>query len=632
MSARSRPPLLRFLGYVRPHKWLIAGASLCGVMKFTLPLIFPLVLKYLTDVLLVAGGPSSAHAAEATNRWLEGWCSSVLRELPWLGSGARGRLTVIGLSVLSLYALLAVGSYYRSYLAGKAGHRLIFDLRYALYQHIQSMSHSFFDERRSGAIVARFVSDIQLAQNFVGSALTNVWMDGASLGFVVWILFVLERRLAWVALAVIPLYVLIIRHYSPRIKAASQSVQEMIGDFSGDLQEKIAGVGVVKAFGREQQEAERFYRTSRDLFDLTMTNVRLSSGSQAATTFLTSAAPLIVVWAAGAMILGGTLSVGTMIAVYAYLGSLYLPLHRFSELSVVISNSLAAMDRIFEFFDIRPEVAEAPDAARLPPASGRIEFRDVTFRYAGRDNHRPALRHVGLRIEPGETIAIVGRSGAGKSTLVSLLPRFYDVGEGAVLVDDVDVRAVTLASLRDQIGIVPQDPILFSGTLRENLLYAKPTAGEAELAAAMAAANVSEFIRQLPDGDLTLVGERGVRLSGGQRQRIAIARAFLKDPPILILDEATSALDSESENLIHDALRRLMVGRTTLIIAHRLSTVMNADRIVVIESGEVCEIGAHAVLLARGGVYSQLYEEQFRHFSETPAGDEPVRQGAAGSH
>jgi subfamily B ATP-binding cassette protein MsbA len=201
-----------------------------------------------------------------------------------------------------------------------------------------------------------------------------------------------------------------------------------------------------------------------------------------------------------------------------------------------------------------------------------------------------------------------------------------------VLVDDVDVRAVTLASLRDQIGIVPQDPILFSGTLRENLLYAKPTAGEAELAAAMAAANVSEFIRQLPDGDLTLVGERGVRLSGGQRQRIAIARAFLKDPPILILDEATSALDSESENLIHDALRRLMVGRTTLIIAHRLSTVMNADRIVVIESGEVCEIGAHAVLLARGGVYSQLYEEQFRHFSETPAGDEPVRQGAAGSH
>jgi len=624
-SSRPRSPLLRFLGYVKPHGWLIAGAAGCGVLKFTLPLVFPLVLKYLTDVLL-ARTPAAHH--EATNLWFERWCGFVLGRAPWLGSGASGRLTVIGLSVLVLYAALGVGSYYRSYLAGKAGHRLIFDLRYALYQHIQSMSHSFFDERRSGAIVARFVSDIQLAQNFVGSALTNVWMDGASLGFVVWILFVLERRLAWVAIGVIPLYVLVIRHFSPRIKAASQSVQEMIEDFSGDLQEKIAGVGVVKAFGREQHEADRFYRTSRDLFDLTMTNVKLSAASQAATTFLTAAAPLIVVWTAGAMILGGTLTVGTMIAVYAYLGSLYLPLQRFSELSVVISNSLAAMDRIFEFFDIRPEVAEAPGAVRLSPAAGRVEFRDVSFRYATRGNGRPALRHIALRVEPGETVAIVGRSGAGKSTLVSLLPRFYDVSEGAVLVDGVDVRQVTLASLRDQIGIVPQDPILFSGSLRENLLYARPSASDAELVAAMDAANATEFIAQLPDGDLTLIGERGVRLSGGQRQRIAIARAFLKDPPILILDEATSALDSESENLIHDALRRLMAGRTTLIIAHRLSTVMNADRIVALEDGEVVEVGRHAELLARGGVYSQLYDEQFRHFSEAPAGAEPMRSEA----
>lgn len=608
-SERTRSSLLRFLRYVAPHKWYIGGAAAAGVLKFGIPLAFPLALKYLTDVVL---GRDPQAASESTNRMLEAWCAGVLRATPWLGAGNSGRLVVVGLSMLALYSLLGVASFYRSYWSGQAGHRLIFDLRYALYQHIQSMSHSFFDERRSGTIVARFVSDIQLAQNFVGSALTNVWMDSASLGLVVWILFVLERRLAWVALTVIPFYVVLIRYFSPRIKAASLSVQEMLGDFSGDLQEKIAGVAVVKAFNREQYEARRFYRSSRTLLDLTLRNVALSSANQAGTNLLTSLAPLAVVWAASAMILHGTLSVGTMIAFYAYLGSLYLPLQRFSELSVVVSNSLAAIDRIFEFFDIRPEVAEARDARRLDQLKGRVAFCDVSFSYPSRRNGHPALSGVSLEVASGETVAIVGRSGAGKSTLVSLIPRFYDVAEGAVCIDGIDVRRVTLASLRDHIGIVPQDSILFSGTLQENLLYGKPDATESEVLAAARAANADEFIAQLPDGYLTVVGERGLRLSGGQRQRMAIARTFLKDPPILILDEATAALDSESENLIHDVLRRLMHGRTTFIIAHRLSTVMNADRIVVIERGAICEVGRHADLLARRGVYSQLYQEQFR--------------------
>jgi ABC-type multidrug transport system fused ATPase/permease subunit len=386
----------------------------------------------------------------------------------------------------------------------------------------------------------------------------------------------------------------------------------------------------VKAFGREQHEAQRFYDSSRTLLDLTLRNVALSSGNQAATTVLTSVAPLVVVWVASAMILHGTLSVGTMIAFYAYLGSLYLPLQRFSELSVVVSNSLAAMDRIFEFFDIRPEVEEAPGARRLDQVAGRVAFRHVNFAYPGRRNGHAVLRDIDLDVEPGETIAIVGRSGAGKSTLVSLIPRFYDACEGSVWVDNIDVRRVTIASLRDQIGIVPQDPILFSGTLQENLLYGKPDATEAEVVAAARAANADEFIRQLPDGYLTLVGERGLRLSGGQRQRAAIARTFLKDPPILILDEATAALDSESENLIHDALRRLMHGRTTFIIAHRLSTVMNADRIVVLERGAISEVGCHVDLLARGGVYCHLYEEQFCAFEEDGRGVDSQARMRAG--
>jgi len=607
--ASQRSSLLRFLAYVAPHKWYIAGAAITGILKFGIPLAFPLALKYLTDVVL-ARDPAAVN--ESTNRVLEHWCSLALRAAPWLGDGNRGRLMVVCGSILALYIVLAVASFYRSYWAGQAGHRLIFDLRYALYQHIQGMSHSFFDARRSGAIVARFVNDIQLAQNFVGSALTNVWMDSASLGFVVWILFVLERRLALVALSIIPFYVALIRYFSPRIKAASQSVQEMLEDFSGELQERIAGAAVVKAFGREQHEARRFYDSSRTLLDLTLRNVSLSSASQAGTTLLTSIAPLLVVWVASAMILGGTLTVGTMIAFYAYLGSLYLPLQRFSELSVVISNSLAAMDRIFEFFDIRAEVSEAADARPLAHMSGRVSFRRVSFAYAGHRNGHPVLHDIDLDVRPGETVAIVGRSGAGKSTLVSLIPRFYDVTAGALCIDGQDVRGLTLSSLRAHIGIVPQDPILFSGSVQENLLYGKPDATPAEVLVAAGAANAHEFIVQLPEGYETLVGERGLRLSGGQRQRVAIARTFLKDPPVLILDEATAALDSESENLIHDALRRLMHGRTTFIIAHRLSTVMNADRIVVIERGMISETGRHAELLTRSGVYRLLYEEQFR--------------------
>lgn len=608
----SRKALWRFLSYVGPHKWFIIGAALAGCFKFLVPLTFPLVLKYITDVVLMQ---HPATAGEPTNAFLERWCATVMRVVP-LQDTSEGRLFVVVASLGVLYCLVAVASFYRSYWAGQARHRMIFDLRYDLFQHIQGMSHSFFDERRSGAIVSRFVNDIQSAQSFVGSALTNVWMDAVALGFVAWILLVLEPRLAIIALGVMPFYVGLVRYFGPRIKAASLEVQELVEDFSGDLQEKIAGAAVVKAFGREELEAQRFYSSTRRLQDVAVRNVALSSANQAAAAFLTGIAPLVVVFAASAMVIDGSLSVGTMIAVYAYLGSLYLPLQRFSELSGTVSSSVAAMERIFEFFDIQTQVVEAPQAHVLERAQGRVTFDAVTFRYPSRSDGAPVLQGVSFDVAPGETVAIVGRSGAGKTTLASLIPRFYDASEGAVRIDGADVRDLALESLRRQIGIVAQDPILFSCSVQENLLYGRPGATSDEVVAAALAANAHEFIEDLPEGYLSIVGERGLRLSGGQRQRVAIARTFLKDPPILILDEATASLDSESENLIHEALRRLMQGRTTFIIAHRLSTVLSADRILVMDRGRIADSGRHADLLARGGVYRRLYDRQFR---DTPA-------------
>jgi subfamily B ATP-binding cassette protein MsbA len=607
MPASPAHPIWRFLSYVAPHKWYIVGATLAGCLKFLIPLLFPLTLKYITDVVLVQ---HPAAVSEPTNHVIEQWCRTIIGALP-LQDSSSGRLFVVAGTLLVLYAFLGVAAFYRGYWAGQARHRMIFDLRYDLFQHVQNMSHAFFDERRSGAIVARFVSDIHSAQNFVGSALTNVWMDGIALGFVVWILFVLEPRLALVALGVMPFYIGLVRYFGPRIKATSLEVQELVEDVSGDLQEKIAGAAVVKAFGREDHEAELFYNSTRRLHDVAVRNVVLSSANQALSTFLTSAAPLVVIWAASSLVLEGSLSVGTMIAVYAYLASLYLPLQRFSELSVTVSNSVAAMERIFEFFDIEPHVADAPGAREIERAAGQVSFKDVGFCYPTRAG-RPVLQGVSFDVLPGETVALVGRSGAGKTTLVSLIPRFYDATGGVVTIDGFDVRQLTLPSLRRQIGIVAQDPVLFSCSVQENLLYGRPGATPEEVVEAARAANAHDFIEELPDGYLTVVGERGLRLSGGQRQRVAIARTFLKDPPILILDEATASLDAESENLIHEALRRLMHGRTTFIIAHRLSTVLSADRILVMERGHIVDSGRHADLLARGGVYRRLYERQFR--------------------
>ena len=601
-------PVFRFLGYVRPHLRLVAGGSLMGVLKFGLPLAFPLAFKYVFDVLLVP----QPHM-EKVNRLIDGWCLS-LAALLRLGSGATAKLEALTAGLFVLFLFQAVATYYRNYWASTAGHRLIFDLRYALFLHMQRLSHSFFDRNASGGIVSRFVSDIQLAQNFVGSAMINIWMDGISLGLVIWILFKLDARLAWISLIVVPFYVAVIRILSPRIKEASHDLQEVVEEFSGELQERVAGAATVKSFAREAEEARRFHDRTTELYDLTITSVKLASTHQMFTEFITRAAPLIVIWAGAVLILHGKVALGTMVAFYAYMGALYLPLQRFSELSVIVANSLAAIERIFAFFDETPEVRDVPNARPIAVRRGDVTIENLSFAYQTLEDREPRgiLHDVNLRIAAGTTVALVGRSGAGKTTLASLIPRFYEPSAGRILIDGEDIATATLKSLRDSIGIVPQDAVLFSASIRENVQYGRPGASDSEVWRALEQANIREFVDSLPERLDTVIGEGGHRPSTGQRQRLALARVFLKNPPILILDEATSGLDSEVENLIHDAVRRLMRGRTSFLIAHRLASAVDADVIVVLDHGRLVESGPHAELIERRGVYAQLYNEQTR--------------------
>jgi ATP-binding cassette, subfamily B, putative efflux pump len=601
-------PLVRFLSFIKPHLRFAGGAGLMGIAKFTLPLVFPLAFKYIIDVLLL-----HQVRLEPTNAIIEHWCTALAVAFGF-GLSAVTKLGVLGAVVTLLFALQAFATYFSGYWSGIAGNRMILDLRYRMFRHLQRLSHSFFDRNPSGSVASRFITDVELAQNLVGTALTNVWMDAAALGSVISILFFLDHRLAAISLCVIPFYVVLIRRFSPRIRAASRQVQHMLGEFSGDLQEQVAGMGMVKSFGREEHVAARFYEQTAALHDRTLERVRLSARQQMYSEFLTRIAPLVVVSSAALMILGGGMTLGTMVAFIGFLGYLYQPLERFCQLSAVVSASMAAIERIFEFLDIEPEVVDRPGARELEVSAGGVTFENLTFGYRPRngDHTRTVLRGIDLTVEGGKTIALVGRSGAGKTTLASLLARFYDTSAGRVLIDGQDVRDVSLGSLRDTIGIVTQDTQLFSTTIRENLLFGKPDANDAELWSALEQANIRSFVAGLPDGLDTVIAERGVKLSGGQRQRLALARAFLKNPPILILDEATSALDSESENLIRDAVARLMAGRTSFLIAHRLAMAVAADLIVVLDSGEIVETGTHEELLRAGGLYAALFFEQAR--------------------
>src|SRR5579875_80488 len=600
-------PMVRFLSFVRRHVAYTIGAALMGICKFALPFAFPLSFKYVLDVLLV---PQATPGG--IDRVIDHLCTTLAGAIG-LGASAQAKLIALTGVMMVLYLVQSVASYFRNYWAGIAGNGLIFDLRCALFSHLQRLPNAFFDKNPAGAIASRLVNHVEVAQQFVGSALTDVWMDAAALLLVGWFLFLLDPRLALIALAAGPLYVVMISYFSPRIRKASRATQESVERLSASLHERIVGAVTVKAFVCEEQEIIGFREHAALLRRYNLDKVRLVSGQQMLTELITRVAPSIVVWAAAVMIMGHSMTVGTLVAFIGYLGYIYQPLEHFTQLSSVISSAQSAIDRIFAFLDAKVEIADHALSRPLKVTRGAVEFDHVSFAYRPHDGDgRMALRDVSLRVPGGSTVALVGRSGAGKTTMAALLPRFYDPSSGRILIDGKDVRHVTLKSLRESIGIVTQDTNLFCGTVRHNLHYGRPDADEAALWHALEQANLKGLVASLPRGLDTVIGEHGIKLSGGQRQRLALARAFLKDPRILILDEATSAVDSESENLIHEAMHRLMAGRTSFLIAHRLRSALEADLVVVLDQGQVMEVGSHEELLARDGLYAQLYHEQVR--------------------
>jgi len=567
---------------------MVMAGAIGGIVKFSVPLLMPQVTRHLVDNIFL----DEVLTAEAKTQNL---------------------LLLIG-GMFALFVFVwAPLVYMRHYYAGKAGHTSVFDLRSSMYNHMMRMSSSFFDKNMSGSLLSRLISDIESAQNLVGSALTNVWMDFASLFLILFFLVRIDVSITLVALTTFPIYIYLFRTLKDKIRETSHEVQQEISEMAGDAHEKLAGNRIVHAFVQEKSEEKNFQNASTHLLETTMHRVKLQSINMVLTGVIVQSTPLLVLGYGGFRVISGTLSVGDLIAVTLYLTPLYTPLQRFSELNLIFANSMAAIDRVFEVMDEKPDVQNRPDAIKLESVEGKIEFKDVHFAYPQDDNPETVLRDISFTANPGEKIALVGPSGSGKSTLTSLIPRFYDPRAGSIEVDGHDLRDVRVKSLRRQIGIVLQTPILFSGTVMENIRYGKPDATLSEIVEASKAANAYDFIRRMPKGFDSEVGEGGSFLSGGQRQRITIARAFLKNPAILILDEATSSLDSESEKLIQSALDRLMEGRTTVVIAHRFSTIENADRILVMEDGRIVESGVHQELLELDGVYQRLYGIQVQH-------------------
>lgn len=513
-------------------------------------------------------------------------------------------LYIIIAAILVTFFIRAITTFGHRYLMGFIGQSVIMDLRNALYHHLQKLSIAYYDRRRTGEIMSNLTNDIGALQTAIVDNFIQMVQEGAIFIGSFASMIYLQWKLTVLCLVIVPLVSFIIKFFGRKLHSSGRDVQERIADVTSMLQETIQGVRIVRSFNRGAYEEERFRRINKKSFSATVRSIRQQSQMTPFVEFLSSIAVCAIIWYGGVSVIDGLMTTGELIAFLIYAINLANPTKRLAESLGNIQKSLAAADRVFAIMDEKPQVQDKPDAKPLAVTEGRVEARHVAFSY---EKENPVLTDLDFIAEPGQTIAVVGPSGAGKTTIANLLPRFYDVTGGAIYIDGVDIRDVSVGSLRNNIGLVPQDTLLFNTTIKENVLYGCLDATDEEVWAAIRAANAEKFIKELPGGIDTKVGDRGIVLSGGQRQRIAIARAILKDPKILILDEATSALDTESEKIVQDALDKLMVGRTSFVIAHRLSTIRNADQILVLNHGVIEERGTHDELMAKGGLYHELY-------------------------
>ncbi|HVN14838.1 MAG TPA: ABC transporter ATP-binding protein [Anaerolineales bacterium] len=567
----------RLFGYLKPYRGRMGLALLALLVSSGFGLAFPLVIVRLLDSV------TKAKSFAPLNN--------------------------LALLLIGIFLLQAIFTSIQSYLLAYIGEHIVYDLRTSLYNQLQKLSLSFYSSRRVGDIVSRLSSDVTQMRTMLTNNLTGFLSQVITLIGAIVIVLTMNTRLTLFILALVPVLIVVAGVFGSRLQKASTQIQDQLADSTVVAEEGLQGIRVVKSFGREDYEVSRYNNAMEKTFRASLHMAINSSAFQALMMFLGFSTIAAIMWYGGREVISGHLTLAMITGFLMYGISIAGSLGGLAGLYAQLRSAIGGVQRVFEILDTNPTVQDEPDAKVMPPARGHIRFENVSFTY---DGEAPVLQNVSLDIPAGEILALVGPSGAGKSTIFNLIPRFYDPTDGCIRLDGQDLRSVTQHSLREQIGIVPQETMLFGGTIRENILYGRLNASEEEMIEAAKAANAHEFIMAFPKQYDTVVGERGMNLSGGQRQRIAIARAILKDPAILLLDEATSSLDNESEGLVQEALDRLMQNRTTVIVAHRLSTIKVAHRIAVLDQGRIVELGTHDELMELNGLYARLYSMQFR--------------------